>query len=646
MRGMEHVRASLILLFAAAAPWDVFLFVPGLNVRLTAVLALAIIVLEFVDFLHTRHVGVRFELLWPVCVLLVLALPLVRIVPSHGAMAILLGLAAARSVGPLLARDVVATLAFSIAPLAVYTMVFFFLELGAPAHSPMPSAYAVETGIVMPFGHTVTQCAVLFYIGAAAASSRFLHTNSTSRFRMWALLLLAIPLFTALSALAVFSFAFIRLWRPPDYITSAGAVIAALAGGWLLARIIAKSFVHWREMRYTVSEDLVNILAGLAVFILLFPVEFRLLWGFLPGIAAGAAQSRKDLAPPSRKWAIALIPMAFVVVMNLDGVYPDDTKNPRNYEAAAQQDWLQQNQARLEKRMDFFETYWPEERRTHLWRARVALAEELLHEAAYELTMACQSVDNSDPLLPPPTLEEIDAFLVRLRDACSQSDSATAQLAHIQALLGAGKFKHAEALLEQAVAESGAVTLPEGLDADLETEAYGCPCASWHLREAAMMTVWPVDLKRPSEMEVLFPENAAGAQWLRLLIQWGAELRIPPPEFPNDALPLICIAKCHRSCIELLCISYGGLLGRTDELVDPPKSYDPAARYACFEICSEEQATWEEPRAGAGDSWTVTLRVGDASVATAELMNGIALTSTPPEEPLPAPDAPIIRVWL
>ena len=177
-----------------------------------------------------------------------------------------------------------------------------------------------------------------------------------------------------------------------------------------------------------------------------------------------------------------------------------------------------------------------------------------------------------------------------------------------------------QALLEQAVAESGSITLPEGLDADLETEAYGCPC-SWHLREAAVMAVWPVavKLKRPSELEVVFPEDAAGARWLRLLIHWGAELRIPPPEFPNDALPLICIAKCHRSCIELLCISYGGLLGRTDELVNPPKSYDPAARYACFELMSEGQALWEEPKPGTADSWTVTLRVGDTAVAIADL---------------------------
>ncbi|MFO7974054.1 MAG: hypothetical protein R6V12_05420, partial [Candidatus Hydrogenedentota bacterium] len=264
MRGLENVRASLILLFAVAAPWDVFLFIPGLNVQLTAVLAFAVIALEFVDFLHTRHIGVRFELLWPVCILLILALPLVRIVPAEGAMAVLLGLAAARSVGPLLARDVVAALAFSMAPLALYTIVFFFLQLGAPAHSPPPSAYALETGVLTPFGHTVTQCAVLLYVGAAAASSRFLHITSASRFRTWALLFIAAPIMIALSTLATFSFDSIRLWRPPDYITSAGTLIAALTVGWLLARIIAKSFVHWREMRFTISEDNVNILANLA----------------------------------------------------------------------------------------------------------------------------------------------------------------------------------------------------------------------------------------------------------------------------------------------------------------------------------------------------------------------------------------------
>ena len=116
----DSLRAGLLVLFAAAAPWDAFLFLPGLRIRLTWLLALAILALEIADYARSHWLGVRFELLWPACALLLLALPPAKLVPMQGAMAILLGLAAARSAGPALARSVVAALAFSIGLLALY----------------------------------------------------------------------------------------------------------------------------------------------------------------------------------------------------------------------------------------------------------------------------------------------------------------------------------------------------------------------------------------------------------------------------------------------------------------------------------------------------------------------------------------------
>ena len=78
-RGMnarrDSLRAGLLVLFAAAAPWDAFLFLPGLRIRLTWLLALAILALEIADYARSHWLGVRFELLWPACALLLLALP-------------------------------------------------------------------------------------------------------------------------------------------------------------------------------------------------------------------------------------------------------------------------------------------------------------------------------------------------------------------------------------------------------------------------------------------------------------------------------------------------------------------------------------------------------------------------------------------
>jgi hypothetical protein len=208
-----------------------------------------------------------------------------------------------------------------------------------------------------------------------------------------------------------------------------------------------------------------------------------------------------------------------------------------------------------------------------------------------------------------------------------------------------GRYDHAEALLQQALEDSASVVLPEGLDEDLESAAYGCPC-SWPLRAAVMETVWPAGLEKPTEMEVLFPEDRAGADWLRLLIRWGAELRMSATELPRERLPLVCVAQCHRSSVELACISDGGLLARTDELTETPSQYDPETQYVAFELQPGAQALWTDPTAQPAGAWKVTLELEGTEVASVELQDGIALNSTAPSDPPPAPDAPIIAIWL
>ena len=259
----DSLRAGLLVLFAAAAPWDAFLFLPGLRIRLTWLLALAILALEIADYARSHWLGVRFELLWPACALLLLALPPAKLVPMQGAMAILLGLAAARSAGPALARSVVAALAFSIGLLALYSVIFFLMRFTAPALAPLPSAYSLETGLLAPFGHTVVECVLLLFMGFAAAWSRFLRNDSATGFLRRSLLASAAPLLMALVILASLSLGAIRFWRPPDHVASTGTALAALVGGWLLARLLAKSLLQWRDMRHTISESTTLILAVL-----------------------------------------------------------------------------------------------------------------------------------------------------------------------------------------------------------------------------------------------------------------------------------------------------------------------------------------------------------------------------------------------
>ncbi len=644
----DKLRASLLLLFAAAAPWDVFLFVPGLQIRLTWVLAAALLGAEFGDFLDTRNIGVRFELLWPACALLILALPPMYIVSSRGVLAVLLGLAAARLGSPLLARQVLTVFAFSAGALAFLTLLFFVLRHAAPGTAPAPVAYSLETGLTMPFGHTVLECAVLLFAGFAAVCPRCVSRGGASRYMRGALLVLALVLLAALGTLAVFAAEHVGLWQPPDYFATVGTAVAALIGAWLVARILAKSFVAWRETGGTVFTDTACLMTGLGVVALLLPLEFRPFWGFLAGTAAGAGQALKTPALLPRKWALALIPVALLAAANFKGVHPADRSHPRHYEAAARRDFANRDHERLEHRMDYVETYWPAERRTHLWRARTALARRLLHEAAYELGQASKPRDELTLLLPAPDAAESDGFLVRLRDACSQSDAKTATLAHVQALVGTRKYNHAAALLAQALDEAALIELPAGLSPDLEAASHA-HLHSWPFRVAALKTAAPVHLGVPRELDALLAEDLTGAHWLRLLLSWGAELHAAPPNFPRDALPVIAIAKCRRASIELACISGMALLARTDTMVHAPLHYDPAGRYNAFELLPDSNAAyavWRQPEQDPAGVWRIGLDIQGITTAVIELDNGIALTTKPPEQPLSAREAPIISIWL
>jgi len=119
--------------------------------------------------------------------------------------------------------------------------------------------------------------------GVSPLLSRFVGSANASRLMRCVLFVSAILPLAALVMLAVFAVEYADLWRPPDYLASVGAAVAALLGGWLLARTLAKSFGGWHETGGTVFVDTAGLLAGLAVFALLFPLEFRPFWGFLAG---------------------------------------------------------------------------------------------------------------------------------------------------------------------------------------------------------------------------------------------------------------------------------------------------------------------------------------------------------------------------
>nr|HQH68430.1 hypothetical protein [Candidatus Hydrogenedentota bacterium] len=88
---------------------------------------------------------------------------------------------------------------------------------------------------------------------------------------------------------------------------------------------------------------------------------------------------------------------------------------------------------------------------------------------------------------------------------------------------------------------------------------------------------------------------------------------------------------------------------RTDSLTTAPVRYDPAAQYIALELAPRpinQQATWRGPESPSSDKWTISFETQETMVAAVELHNGITLTSQPPTKPLPAPQTPIICIWL
>lgn len=456
-RLIQPAASGLLALFAMAWPWDVYQYVPWVGMRITTLSALGLIVLWLADLTLNRRNRVPFELAWPVAALLVLSwIP----VFTQGApfpiseSAFALFFVAVCHFGPS-GNEATRYLVYA----AVSGTCVAVLSILAFVGVLLPTAHSFPTGEMLAAAHDIPAGILTLLVGLIAGRWFVLGERRTLRFRLAATLAATF----IVAALVVVLVPVVRHF-PIRLLHSAGrdsvwALTALVVTVWLAARVMAKLLIARQNpvrRPATVYFIICAVIVGVALCLPFIP---RSSYVFLFAVSAACARA-KDEPQQTPAWARwCWIPLTLLVVLNLGHIYPENTYDPRNYDAANAQDMRDDVSFDiLYMRMAFFESRSPGESRTHLWRARLALEQGVPETASSEFALSLSKPGTGDPspILPPPSVAEQDDFLTRLRDYCSSLPEDSRGFAYERALVAAGRDDAALAALRLRVAPPSA----------------------------------------------------------------------------------------------------------------------------------------------------------------------------------------------
>jgi hypothetical protein len=295
-----------------------------------------------------------------------------------------------------------------------------------------------------------------------------------------------------------------------------------------------------------------------------------------------------------------------LVVANLNHVSVINNHDPRNYESAAKSDFASEAYDVLQRRMDRFSSLRGAERRTHLWQARAALAEGRVKRAGAEFAIALLPIPPDERLiLPPPTSDEREDFLVRLRDATSALPAGDRGLAYPRALLAAGDPASALGSLRHRVAYFPR----EGLDVPAQPLAQATAFLLGQLSFSDALGEF------------------APAQLALLLGECGATVAQAPSTVPREHLPIVLAAYADARGVHVFAWVGG-------EAVSTTGGWDDGALWTtCEWSVSENGAVLvaEGSRTLAEVSFTPTLAAGASSAGSYSAAT---------------PDSPALLLWI
>ncbi|MCC6486478.1 MAG: hypothetical protein IT364_03185, partial [Candidatus Hydrogenedentes bacterium] len=450
----------LVTTLLFAWPFGGLLYIPIAGYLLTTLLMLALIAVWALHMAATRAVCIPFELAWPVPILIIAA----WIAPGQGsAWNLTLGL-----------LSFVAIMHFvdgSDAPASLLR-----LTAAAGALLAVPSLIALAPDLVrlvqVQFGPVYPDSAVIIKFLAPGALTPenavlFLTTYIISTFALWHGTRTAdrvhwvSTIFVGVVVLEALGFSVPRVVMDPagDYYElpeRSPLQWAALAlCAWLFARAGAKAAVRLREQG---ASGLSAVLLASTAFLCLavLPVGESAGPFLVLGILAVGGRAGQDTAHSTTREVLAAIPVAALALLNVIHVSPENTADPRNYEASLRRAVQTGHLDHAWQHIDALDSQSLDEYRVRFWRARIALEYHRPYLASREFAGALDQSLRMKQLLPPPTEDEVSAFLVRLRDYCSSIPNPERVLAYERALIAAGRLEDSMALLSKK-----AKTMPE-----------------------------------------------------------------------------------------------------------------------------------------------------------------------------------------
>ncbi len=528
MRGLRAAPQYLLYAIALAWPLDLYQYVPYLNITVTGALTIALLLLAAQNVASGTKLRVPFDVLLPIGLLAVL---LIAIASREG---VSISWEVPGALALLIATAHFATsrtaiegwLRASIFSATIVTI----LSLAVRPGGLMPTAYALKLPTTFAFAydlhagvHILALCLVL--------ALRFTWSKTESPVTRTLMTAAALLIGSTMVAKGLQLLIDGSLPTAGTFLTYSPLIIAALLSTlWLFLRTMAKVEIDRRERPGRMHAAFLAMGIITLLLIALGPFQPRLYHGYLLGLACGYALREREVSytPAWPKAASAVL--VVLVLINARYVFPENSHDPRNYELAAERDFLRGDFDILLQRLDHFEYYAEDELRTHLWRARVALRQGEPNAAAMEFALSTFSPKKvHTTLLPAPTPAEEKDFVVQLRDLTSTLPENIAGCAYERALLAVGNRD--SALLSLQLRTSIALVHAEGLNSDVFADA-----AAFVIGEPSLkpdLVTWTPD------------------ELLTLLSHWGAEIRSTPEDFPPSALPAVLVLQRTLSNVEL-----------------------------------------------------------------------------------------------
>lgn len=604
---VNHIAAACLTVLAVTWPMQALGFVPGLRIHAPALVAGVGLLCVALHALKLGRLRIPFELAVPwLAAAAVAGLFVLR--GSGWGWTVLAGLAAFALPAQLRpSREHVVTL---VRLSSAATTAMAGLTIMGWIRGWMPTAYVLETGASLHFAHQVPGGVVVILVGLIAVLGLMLapHTRRSTRI-VWAVAAIVHGTVIATASAGLLS-TVLAPGPPRVYHDGPWAIALALLLLYGVARVAAKLAVDSGERPSTYHAVFFLIVAAAALGEIGTGGVSAVGLGFLAGIVCAYTLPQDEM-----RWhvhvAVAPAVAVLLLAINLSHVSRANDTDGRNYDAALAADLAAGDYTQLHRRLDLIERLLPEERRTHWWRARAVLAQGKPMRAVTEFA-ASLDAGSARLVLPAPSIDEQNQFLVSLRDVESSAASPQQRYAYARALVALGNVEEALAFL-RLHAENWPGNV-DGLDVKPVAQAMAFLLGDAALAET--LETWP-------------PETLLGK-----LRHWGASLLEAPGWLPDDALPAVFVGQV--------------LLETTATLVAMPADHDRQEQPFEVRLTPGTSASYWAPLSGNAKRWVVewicpSLGRGPARITGRGTQWDLLTYTTTLTE---IPESPAIMIWL